>query len=116
MRILFVDDSAPILEAFTDLLKMHGHEVVTAIDGSDGLYKFMESGEFDLVITDINMPIRDGIWMTEKIKKVKPDARVVVLSTPMKGQEKLVMEAGAECVYPKTGFKQLMEENCGTAS
>lgn len=67
MRVLTVDDSPTILSMLNHVLKEAGFDVVQAVDGQKGL-DAMQGEEFDVVITDINMPVMDGI---EFIKKVR---------------------------------------------
>jgi len=69
--ILIVDDSASIRQAVKMALSSHGHAVSEAINGSDGLQKASTS-KFELIITDLNMPVMDGLSMIRKLR-TKPD-------------------------------------------
>lgn len=83
-NILVVDDSKTILKMITRYLTDDGHDVITADDGLEGLNVFQkEMGQFDLVITDINMPNMNGIELTEKIRNgsIKNNIPIIVLST-----------------------------------
>ena len=61
-RILLVDDEETVRGFLKRGLEIDGHTVVTAIDGSDGLDRLNEAdGAFDLLLTDIRMPLMDGI-------------------------------------------------------
>jgi len=66
-RILIVDDSGLIRSVASDAVKEAGHEVAVAENGQEGLDK-IKSEKFDLVFSDVNMPIMDGLEMVEKIK------------------------------------------------
>jgi len=57
--ILVIEDNKSILGLLKQALINLGHNVETAIDGKEGIYKF-DKGLFDLVITDINMPGKNG--------------------------------------------------------
>lgn len=59
-KILTVDDSASMRAMVAFTLKSQGFDVTEAVDGQDGLNKAKE-GEFDLIISDVNMPVMDGI-------------------------------------------------------
>lgn len=59
-RILTVDDSKTMRDMLLVTLKQAGYDVVQAEDGQDGLTK-LQSGGADVIITDINMPVMDGI-------------------------------------------------------
>jgi len=67
-RILVVDDSLTVREMERKLLVSRGFEVDIAIDGIDG-WNVVRSGDYDLVITDVDMPRMDGIELVNLIKK-----------------------------------------------
>lgn len=65
--ILAVDDSSSMRQMVAFTLKGAGHQVVEAADGQDALNK-AKSQKFDLVITDVNMPIMDGITFIRQLR------------------------------------------------
>ncbi|WP_332856633.1 hybrid sensor histidine kinase/response regulator [Duganella sp. S19_KUP01_CR8] len=67
-RILVVDDSLTVREMERKLLLGRGYLVDIAIDGIDG-WNVVRSGDYDLVITDVDMPRMDGIELVTLIKK-----------------------------------------------
>ena len=67
-RILVVDDSLTVREMERKLLQARGYRVDIAIDGIDG-WNVVRSGDYDLVITDVDMPRMDGIELVALIKK-----------------------------------------------
>jgi two-component system chemotaxis response regulator CheY len=67
-QILVVDDSAAIRNEVATFLKNNGFSVQTADDGKDGLSKLKMDSAVKLVISDVNMPIMDGLTMAEKIR------------------------------------------------
>ena len=79
MRILVVDDSISILKVTSRLLKMNGHTVETASNGSIGL-DMLKAGykdrQFDMVLTDIQMPIMDGNEATELFRKYEDKTEI----------------------------------------
>ena len=96
-KILTVDDSASIRMTTRIALTNAGYEVTEAVDGSDGLAK-LNSGSFDLVITDLNMPNMDGLTMIRELRKVPAHTGipVVFLTTESDGDIKQqAKEAGA---------------------
>jgi response regulator RpfG family c-di-GMP phosphodiesterase len=64
LRILLTDDSPSILKVTSRFLKMNGHEVTTAENGSEAL-KLINSDEliFDVLVTDLQMPVSE-LWLT----------------------------------------------------
>lgn len=66
--ILAVDDSASMRQMVSFALKSAGFEVVEAVDGQDAFEKAGRR-DFDLVLTDQNMPRLDGIGLTKKLRE-----------------------------------------------
>lgn len=67
-KILVVDDSSTVRDEVGGFLTKNGLDVVTAIDGKDGLNKMKADPGIRLVVSDINMPNMDGLTMVEKIR------------------------------------------------
>jgi len=77
-RILVVDDEEVVRALVRRALELDGHEVTTAIDGADALERLAEAGgAFDLMLTDVHMPIMDGIALALAAKR--DDPRLVIL-------------------------------------
>lgn len=66
-NILAVDDSSSMRQMVTFTLKGAGHEVTEAADGQEALERAKEQ-QFDLVITDVNMPVMDGITFIKNLR------------------------------------------------
>lgn len=79
LRILLVDDEAPIRSAASSYLRRHGHEVTVAEDGMVGLELFgVDPSAFDLVITDVTMPGLDGPMLIRRMRAVRPGVPVLI--------------------------------------
>ena len=76
--VLAIDDSATIRALVTQTLAAAGFDVTTAVDGDDGVAVF-QTRRFDAVITDINMPKRDGFGVIEAIRGGDMNKRVPIL-------------------------------------
>ncbi|MDH4226130.1 MAG: response regulator [Deltaproteobacteria bacterium] len=82
-KVLVVEDSPTMRQLITFTLKrLKDVEIVEANDGVDGLKK-ISGGKFDLILTDINMPIMDGIKLVSLIRKDpnNKDVPIVVITT-----------------------------------
>jgi two-component system, chemotaxis family, sensor histidine kinase and response regulator WspE len=77
-RILVVDDSMSVRELERQLLSGRGFDVSVAVDGQDG-WSQVRSQEFDLVVTDVDMPRMDGIQLTRSIKQDPRLRRIPVI-------------------------------------
>ena len=90
-RILIVDDAAFMRMMIRDILSKNGFEVVgEAQDGAQAIEKFKELRP-DLITMDITMPEMDGIAALKEIKKVDPNAKVIMCSAM--GQQAMVIDA-----------------------
>ncbi|MGY2052872.1 response regulator [Methylobacterium sp. JK268] len=76
--VLAVDDSPSIRQMIKLVLGPAGHTVVEAGDGAEGLAK-ARSGPVDLVITDLNMPVMDGLEMIKGLRGVASLTGVPIL-------------------------------------
>jgi two-component system sensor histidine kinase and response regulator WspE len=107
MRALVVDDSATVREVERQLLSRMGFDVETAVDGLDGWHA-LRAGEFDLVVSDIDMPRMNGI---EFVRTLRADARfsavpVIVVSYKDRDEDRLAgLEAGATAYLTKSAFQ-----------
>lgn len=97
-RILLVDDSLIAREAEAALLRGLGHEVDEAADGEEG-WKKLNAGNYDMMVTDVQMPVLDGIELTRRVKNSPAVRRVPVLilsSLESPHDKRRGLEAGAE--------------------
>lgn len=105
-RILVVDDSITVREVECRLLRNHGYEVETAINGMDG-WNAVRIGHYDLVVSDVDMPRMNGI---ELVKAIRSDARlkslpVLIVSYKEREEDRLKgLEAGANYYLTKSSF------------
>jgi CheY-like chemotaxis protein len=75
-KILLIDDSLSILKVVSRLLKLNGHTVDTASNGLLGLEKLkktFDTEDYDMVLTDLQMPIMDGIEATDRYRKFESE-------------------------------------------
>ena len=90
-RVLVVDDAAFMRMMIKDILKKGGYEVVgEAEDGVKAVKKYQELRP-DLVTMDITMPEMDGITAVKEIKKIDPNALIIMCSAM--GQQAMVIDA-----------------------
>ena len=78
-RILVVDDEAQIRTMLTQMLEQEGYEVQTAENGEDG-FNLVRKQVFDLVITDMIMPVKDGLKFIMELIKDYPDLKILAIS------------------------------------
>jgi two-component system, cell cycle response regulator CpdR len=80
-RILIAEDEEALCALCARALTSEGHEVKTACDGSDALGLLVhEAGRFDLLLTDIRMPIMDGIALALNAARDFPDLTILLMT------------------------------------
>jgi len=79
LNVLYVEDDESLREETKMLLSNFFTKMDTAEDGKQGL-SFFENTQYDIVITDIRMPIMDGIEMTEKMLEINPEQPIIITS------------------------------------
>lgn len=77
-RILTVDDSASIRLTTNVALSTAGYSVSEAVNGADGLAK-AQAERFDLIVTDLNMPVMDGLTMIEELRKIPSQTGIPII-------------------------------------
>lgn len=106
-KILVVDDSITVRETERQLLENAGYAVEVAVDGADG-WNAVRLGEFDLVVSDIDMPRMNGY---EFVSKIRADNRlenlpVIVVSYKDREEDRIKgLEAGADYYLTKSSFQ-----------
>ena len=69
-KVLVVDDSAAIRSALREMLESKGYSVVEAEDGLLGLEVAKENPDISLLISDMQMPVMDGLEMCERLREI----------------------------------------------
>jgi two-component system chemotaxis response regulator CheY len=104
--ILTVDDSATVRQMVGFTLRGAGFDVVEARDGQDALTKLTQP--FEMVITDLNMPLLDGIGLIRKLR-VHPTCRylpIVVLTTESETAKKQEAKSAGATAWIVKPFRQ----------
>jgi len=78
-NILVVDDQQGMRDMLADLLDVMGHVARTVPGGAEAL-EALDGGGIDLVITDLNMPVMDGMELMKRIQARRPGLPVIVVT------------------------------------
>ena len=106
-RILVVDDSITVREMERKLLENQGYQVEVAVDGMDG-WNVIRTENFDLVVTDIDMPRMNGIELLTNIKRhedLKSLPVIIISYKDTKAHRLQGLEAGANYYLTKSSFQ-----------
>ena len=95
-NILIVDDNISLAKTMSLILKRKGYEATTAPDGLAAIKRIKER-PFDLIFMDIKMPLMDGVQTYRKIKKIRPETIVIMMTAY--AVENLVAQALKEGAY-----------------
>jgi len=79
-KVLIVDDSEVVRNFHGSILKSAGFSVETAIDGADALEKSLRK-DFDIILTDLNMPNMDGLTFVRKYREENKDTPIIIITT-----------------------------------
>lgn len=93
-KALIVDDDKDLLEVLSDIFNNAGFKVVTAIDGLDATFKFSNEN-FDIIITDIRMPKKDGIKFVQYIQATEAQ-KMMKAGVSMKPTPIILISASVE--------------------
>lgn len=107
-RILVVEDSITARTLIKSILEAAGYQVSTAVDGVDGFTQ-LRGGEFDLVVSDVDMPRMNGFELTTKIRsdrKLGELPVVLVTSLESRDDRERGIEVGADAYMIKSSFDQ----------
>ncbi|ASU39448.1 hybrid sensor histidine kinase/response regulator [Herbaspirillum sp. meg3] len=105
-KVLVVDDSLTVRELERKLLSNRGYQVTVAVDGMDG-WNAVRTEQFDLIITDIDMPRMDGIELVTLIRQAPHLRTLPVMIVSYKDREEdrqRGLEAGADHYFTKSSF------------
>jgi two-component system, response regulator, stage 0 sporulation protein F len=108
MKILVVDDEEGARELFFTILSDEGYDITLANNGEEALAKF-KSEACDLVITDIKMPVMDGLQLLQEIRKTgsKTDVIMVTAYGEVESYLKAMSLGAAEYINKPIRIKEL---------
>ncbi|WP_417464295.1 response regulator [Kordiimonas sp.] len=78
-RVLVVEDEEAVRDYVSRVLTMHGHTVLVANDGAQAV-ELMNDHHFDLLLSDIAMPMMDGISLALKVRATRPHVPIILMT------------------------------------
>jgi len=115
VRILVAEDVDDLREALKTLLTSEGHEVVACRDGREALNEYRKARGanelFDWVITDFQMPFKNGIMVIMEIRSVEPEQPIILVSAdpPKLGQQTKTLTGEFEVLQKPYKSEKLLE-------
>lgn len=86
IRILVIDDEEQICSLISMMLEENGYKVETANNGNEAIKKFTEK-PFDLIITDLMMPEKEGLETIIDLKEIYPAVKIIAMSGGLRNQD-----------------------------
>ena len=111
MNFLVVDDNKDILHLVSSIIKLVGHGADEANDGLEAIQKLRRE-QYDVVITDAEMPDVDGIELCKFLKSEAPGVYIIGISGSSSALQGL-KEAGADICLPKPFSMHALKEAIG---
>lgn len=99
-RVLVIDDDKSVRLSLIKALEKVGHDVDEAADGEEAI-EYFTSMPYDVVISDINMPVKDGVESLLDLKADYPDIKLIAISGEDEALLKAAEEFGAAKAFPK---------------
>ncbi len=100
-RILIVEDEEMVRELTKSFAEKIGYQVIEAFNGQDGLQKFDQDNNFDLILVDILMPVMDGVKFIIKVRQKYSGPIIVMSAHTGKYTGEDITKAGANYFLPK---------------
>ncbi len=109
MRVLFIEDEPKTAQAVRDFLIEQGIGAECAFDGQMGL-RMAEGGEFDVIVTDVNLPLLNGLELCKKLRAKGSTVPILMLSALSQPEDKVLgLEVGADDYMAKPfDFSELL--------
>lgn len=99
-RVLIIDDQPDIRNVYREVFEMAGYEVVEASNGQIGIDTYTSEGA-DLVVTDIEMPERDGHEVIDAVRKINKEAKIIAVTGAGLHHLPVAHDGGADRIFEK---------------
>ncbi len=94
VHVMIVDDDRDLAESLAELLEIHGYQVDVAGNGQEAVERF-RSQDFDMAFMDVRMPVMNGVDSFFEIRKLKPAAKIVMMTGFKEPMVSKALENGA---------------------
>lgn len=91
--LLLVEDEHLLRQLVAQFLRGEGFAVVEASDGAEAVARFNDSGPFDLVLADLNLPVFSGVEVCRRIKRREPTQRMMICSAAILDDHEEALQA-----------------------
>jgi CheY-like chemotaxis protein len=108
-RALVVDDDRTLRFVMTEILRQADYKPVEAENGLDALEILRNDPNFDVILSDVQMPTMDGIQLLQELQKAYPDIPVIMLSVNPKWSAEIAERGAVACLPKPFSRRQLLD-------
>jgi CheY-like chemotaxis protein len=105
IEILVVEDDPDTQESLCDLLELYGARVTCASSAAEALRLAGAGIHYDVVVTDLELPGRDGLWLVSELRRMAgpdaPPSAILLTGSARPGIERIAIEAGFDVFLRK---------------
>jgi len=95
-RLLIAEDEAEMRGLLRRTLTREGYDVAVAADGAEALEVLRANPDFDVLVSDVRMPVKDGLQLLKEVRQLRPELRVILITAYLDVQQYYeVMKSGA---------------------
>jgi DNA-binding NtrC family response regulator len=95
-RLLIAEDEAEMRGLLRRTLTREGYDVAVAGDGAEALEVLRAHPDFDVLVSDVRMPVKDGLELLKEVRLLRPELRVILITAYLDVQQYYeVMKSGA---------------------
>ena len=105
--MLVVDDEAPVRNTIADMLRLGGFEVLEAATGSQALDVLPDGRSVAALITDVRMPVMDGVDLSHRVRAAHPKMPIVLVSGDTRPDAAL-LPAGTSYIHKPPKLRELI--------
>ena len=112
VKAVIVDDHKDVVDVLSEYIEMNQPKVKVVGKGSNGLeaVRLYEEHRPDVMFLDINMPLYDGLYAIEHIRKINPSARIVVISNSISDEIKFQLKNASIPIIDKSSELAKIQE------
>jgi|SRR5215470_1802404 len=115
LSVMIVDDDRDLAEGLAELLEIHGYTVAVAGNGREAVERFRDQ-DYDMTFMDVRMPVMNGVDSFFEIRKIKPEAKIVLMTGFKEEIVGKALDAGAMGLLNKPfGVEALLDKIGQTA-
>jgi CheY-like chemotaxis protein len=109
--ILLIEDDTDVRKLLKEMLGSFGYDVIEAVDGKDGVEKFLGSqNDIRLLLTDVMMPRKNGKEAYDEIKKIRSDIKVIFISGYSAAATRELLDEGLNYLAKPVSPRELLSK------